>query len=212
MNKKKLLVSIIVVVILISAIGAIIFTAMTSGLTAKQKALKEVENYLSRTGLGTRYSREKMIDKIEEEYGIDNAIYAVDNSGADWKFEALATLVNFANSYEEYRNVVKAEEYLEREGFTREEIKYAIDEAFDGDKYIPFPMFSITPTFPNRTSQSKREELAYVYVRREFGLTYIIEGVEYIPNERDVWIYLKDAYWFDDEFIRDVISEFSHEK
>lgn len=90
--------------------------------TGQKNALKSAKQYLSFMG----FSREGLIDQLEyEQYSREDAIYAVDNCGADWKQQAIKCAKDYLKtSAFSHDGLV---EQLEYEKFTSEEAQYGAD-------------------------------------------------------------------------------------
>ncbi len=88
----------------------------------QKNALKSAKQYLSFMG----FSREGLIDQLEyEQYSREDAIYAVDNCGADWKQQAVKCAKDYLKtSAFSHDGLV---EQLEYEKFTSEEAQYGAD-------------------------------------------------------------------------------------
>ena len=89
---------------------------------SKQNALKSAKSYLKISA----FSREGLIGQLEyEEFSNEDAVYAVDNCGADWNEQALKSAKSYLKyssfSYKGLKN------QLEYEEFTSEQAKYAVD-------------------------------------------------------------------------------------
>lgn len=91
-------------------------------LTIGQKnALKSAKSYLEYSS----FSYKGLVEQLEYEgYSKEEATYAVDNCGADWKEQAAKT----AKSYIEYSSFSRKSllEQLKYEGFTSEEAEYGV--------------------------------------------------------------------------------------
>lgn len=109
-------------------------------------ALKSAEKYLSFTA----FSHDGLIEQLEYEgYTKEEATYAADNCGADWKEEALASAESYLNyTAFSYSGLI---EQLEYEGFTNEEATYGADHcgadwmeqaALSAESYMSFTSFS----------------------------------------------------------------------
>ncbi len=89
---------------------------------SKQNALKSAKSYLSFSA----FSREGLIDQLEfEKYPNEDAVYAVDNCGADWYEQAMLCAKNYLKSSSFSKEGLV--DQLEFEGFTSEEAKYGVD-------------------------------------------------------------------------------------
>ena len=100
--------------------------SVDSSMTSSQKnALKKAESYLKYSA----FSYTSLIDQLEYEgYSTEDATYAVNHCGADWKEQA----VKKAESYLKYSAFSKSGliEQLEYEGFTHEQAVYGADQAY----------------------------------------------------------------------------------
>lgn len=100
-----------------------------SGVTVTKgmkNALNSAEDYLRVTG----FSYKGLVDMLEYEgYTTEEAEYAADNCGADWKEQA----VRSGETYLEVTSFSRKGliEMLEYEGFTTEEAEYAADQIYD---------------------------------------------------------------------------------
>ncbi len=95
----------------------------TPDLTIGQKnALRSAQEYISMSA----FSRDGLVEQLEyEAYSHDDAVYGVDNCGADWDEQA-------AKSAEEYLSMTAFSrdeliEQLEYEGFTHEQALYGVE-------------------------------------------------------------------------------------
>lgn len=89
----------------------------------KINALKSAKSYLEYSS----FSYKGLIKQLEyEKYSHEEAVYAADNCGADWKEQA----VKSAASYLEYSSFSKDSliEQLEYEGFTHEQAVYGVEQ------------------------------------------------------------------------------------
>lgn len=89
----------------------------------ESNALKSAESYLEYSA----FSYEGLIDQLEYEgYSHSEAVYAVDNCGADWYEEA----VESAKEYLEYSSFSRSGliGQLEYEGFTHDQAVYGVDQ------------------------------------------------------------------------------------
>ncbi len=111
-----------------------------------QNALEEAINYLEYSS----FSYNGLIDQLEfEQYSHEEAVYAVDNCGADWYEQALLTAENYIEySGFSYEGLV---EQLEFEEFTPEQAIYGADNcgadwnkeaAETAQNYIDYSSFS----------------------------------------------------------------------
>ena len=88
----------------------------------QQNALKKAASYLSHSS----FSYKGLVEQLEyEQFTHDEAVYAVDNCGADW-FEQSAKKAKsyLSHSSFSYKGLI---EQLEYEGFTKEQAVYAVD-------------------------------------------------------------------------------------
>lgn len=96
-----------------------------SGLSLGQKnALASAKNYLSFTA----FSRDGLIHQLEyEQYSTEDAIFAVDNCGADWNEQAAKK----AQQYLDMSAFSRADlvDQLLYEGFTAEQAEYGVTAA-----------------------------------------------------------------------------------
>lgn len=87
-----------------------------------ENALKQAERYLDLTG----FSYQGMIDQLEyEKYTHEEAVYAADNCGADWKEEAVKKAKEYLNLTSFSRQGLI--DQLKYDKFTDEEAEYAVD-------------------------------------------------------------------------------------
>lgn len=89
----------------------------------QKNALKSAKDYISMMP----FSREGLIKQLEyEKYSHEDAVYAVDNCGADWKEQA----VKAAKAYLEMMSFSKSGliEQLEYEGYTHEQAVYGAEQ------------------------------------------------------------------------------------
>ncbi len=89
----------------------------------KINALKSAKSYLE----SKAFSYQGLIEQLEyEKYSNEEAVYAADNCGADWKEQA----VKSAASYLEYSSFSKDSliKQLEYEGFTHEQAVYGAEQ------------------------------------------------------------------------------------
>ena len=85
-----------------------------------QEALESAKSYLKHSA----FSYQGLVEQLEyEKFTHDEALYGVNNCGADWNSEA----VKCANSYLSYSSFSKDEliDQLEYEGFTSDQAAYA---------------------------------------------------------------------------------------
>ena len=97
-------------------------STMTSG---QRNALKSAESYLR----SSAFSYTGLIEQLEYEgFSNEDATYAADHCGADWKEQA----VKSAESYLKYSSFSKSGliDQLEFEGFTHEQAVYGADQAY----------------------------------------------------------------------------------
>lgn len=118
-----------------------------SNMTMGQKnALKSAKSYLSFSA----FSYSGLIEQLEyEKYSREDAVFAVDNCGADWFEQALKSAKSYlAFSAFSYTGLI---EQLEYEGFTKEQATYAADNcnadwneqaAKSAKSYLSFSSFS----------------------------------------------------------------------
>ena len=95
---------------------------MTSG---QRNALRSAESYLR----SSAFSYTGLIEQLEYEgFSNEDATYAADHCGADWKEQA----VKCAESYLKYSSFSKSGliDQLEFEGFTHEQAEYGADQAY----------------------------------------------------------------------------------
>lgn len=88
----------------------------------QQNALKSAKSYLSHSA----FSYNGLIGQLEyEKYSHEEAVYAVDNCGADWNEQALKSAKSYlSHSAFSYKGLVGQLEYEE---FTNEQAVYAVD-------------------------------------------------------------------------------------
>lgn len=112
----------------------------------QKNALRSAENYLDFSA----FSYEGLIKQLEfEEYSHEDAVYAADNCGADWKEQALRAAKSYLDfSAFSYKGLIKQ---LEFEGYTTEEATYGADNcgadwkeqaAKAAESYLDFSSFS----------------------------------------------------------------------
>lgn len=97
-------------------------STMTSG---QRNALKSAESYLR----SSAFSYTGLIEQLEYEgFSNEDATYAADHCGADWKEQA----VKSAESYLKYSSFSKSGliDQLEFEGFTHEQAVYGVEQAY----------------------------------------------------------------------------------
>lgn len=97
-------------------------TNNSSVSVSKQNALKSAKSYLSISS----FSRKGLIKQLEyEKFPTEDAEYAADNCGADWKAQALKSAKSYLSvSSFSYKGLKKQLEY---EGFTSSEATYGVD-------------------------------------------------------------------------------------
>lgn len=94
-----------------------------NSLTIGQKnALRSAKNYLKTMA----FSYEGLIEQLEyEQYSHEDAVYAADNCGANWKEQAAKCAKNYLNTMPFSRQDLI--EQLEYEGFSYEEAVYGVE-------------------------------------------------------------------------------------
>lgn len=100
-------------------------TSTANVSAGKKNALEQAYSYLN----AMAFSYSGLIEQLEYEgYSTEEATYAVDNCGADWKEQA----VKKAEEYLKYSAFSKSGliEQLEYEGFTHEQAVYGADQAY----------------------------------------------------------------------------------
>lgn len=119
----------------------------SSDMTLGQKnALKSAKSYLDFSA----FSYEGLVEQLEyEQYSHDDAVFAVDNCGADWNEQALKSAIAYLDfSAFSYEGLI---EQLEYEKFSSEQAKYAADNcnadwneqaAKSAKSYLDFSSFS----------------------------------------------------------------------
>ena len=93
--------------------------------TSNIEALKSAESYLR----SSAFSYTGLIEQLEYEgFSNEDATYAADHCGADWKEQA----VKSAESYLKYSSFSKSGliDQLEFEGFTHEQAVYGVEQAY----------------------------------------------------------------------------------
>ena len=91
----------------------------------EKMALESAKNYLQAMG----FSRKGLIKQLEfEGYTTNEATYAVNNCGANWKEQAVRVAKNYLNTMPFSREGLI--EQLEFEGFTNEEAVYGVNIAY----------------------------------------------------------------------------------
>ena len=95
----------------------------TSSTTIGQRnALRSAKNYLSIMA----FSYSGLIEQLEfEQYSHDDAVYAADNCGADWKQQAAKSAKNYLDTMPFSREELISQ--LEFEGFSHEEAVYGAE-------------------------------------------------------------------------------------
>ena len=91
----------------------------------ERMALSSAKNYLRTMG----FSKKGLINQLEfEGYSTEEATYAVNNCGANWKEQAVRVAKNYLNvmSFSKQGLI----EQLEFEGFTSEEAYYGAEQAY----------------------------------------------------------------------------------
>lgn len=89
---------------------------------SKQNALRSAKDYLNTMA----FSRQSLIEQLEyEKYSYEDAVYAVDNCGADWNQQAARSAKDYLNTMPFSRDGLI--EQLEYEGFTREQAEYGVN-------------------------------------------------------------------------------------
>ena len=93
--------------------------------TGERMALSSAKNYLRTMG----FSKKGLINQLEfEGYSTEEATYAVDNCGANWKEQAVRVAKNYLNTMSFSKQGLI--EQLEFEGFTSEEASYGAEQAY----------------------------------------------------------------------------------
>ncbi len=97
-----------------------------SGVTTGERmALSSAKNYLRTMG----FSKKGLIDQLEfEGYSTEEATYAVNNCGANWKEQAVRVAKNYLNTMSFSKQGLI--DQLEFEGFTSEEASYGAEQAY----------------------------------------------------------------------------------
>ena len=95
------------------------------GATLGQRnALDSAKAYLR---LGSGFSYKKLVEQLEyEQYTHEEAVYAVDNCGADWNEQAVLSARAYLKSSSFSKNGLISQ--LEYEGFTHEQAVYAVGQ------------------------------------------------------------------------------------
>ena len=89
---------------------------------SKKNALEKAKSYLSHSA----YSRESLINQLEfEQYSNEDAVYAVDNVGADWNEQAVKKARSYL-SHSAYSREGLINQ-LEFEGFTHDQAEYGVN-------------------------------------------------------------------------------------
>ncbi|MCM1253694.1 MAG: Ltp family lipoprotein [Clostridium sp.] len=113
---------------------------------SQQNALKSAQSYLN----FMPFSYDGLVRQLEfEKYAHEDAVYAADNSGADWNEQALKSAKSYLNnSAFSYAGLIRQLEY---EGFTSGQSSYAVDNcgadwyeqaAKSAASYLSFSSFS----------------------------------------------------------------------
>lgn len=121
-------------------------SASSKETIGQKNARRSAESYLRVSA----FSRDGLIEQLEyEQYSHDDAVYAVDNCGADWMEQALKSAKSYLNvSAFSYEGLI---EQLEYEGYTAEQAKYGADNcgadwneqaAKSAESYLSFSSFS----------------------------------------------------------------------
>lgn len=100
-------------------------TSSTSMTSSQRNALTKAESYLKHSA----FSYSGLIEQLEfEGYSTEDATYAVDHCGADWKEQA----VKKAKSYLKHSSFSESGliDQLEYEGFTHEQAVYGAEQAY----------------------------------------------------------------------------------
>lgn len=97
-------------------------TSVSTQTTGQRNALKRAEKYLSVMA----FSYEGLISQLEfEKYSHEDAVYAADNCGADWKEQALKKAKKYLDNMAfSYTGLISQ---LEFEKYTSEQAKYGAD-------------------------------------------------------------------------------------
>lgn len=96
--------------------------ATTTTSISQKNALASAKNYLSTMA----FSYSGLVKQLEyEEYSHDDAVYAVDNCGADWNEQAAKSAENYLSTMSFSRNSLIKQ--LEYEGFTNEQAVYGAE-------------------------------------------------------------------------------------
>lgn len=90
---------------------------------SQRAALSQAKSYLDVSA----FSYEGLIDQLEyEQYTHEDAVYAVDNCGADWNEQAAKSAESYLSIMSFSRN--KLIDQLEYEGFTHEQAVYGVEQ------------------------------------------------------------------------------------
>ena len=97
-------------------------TPTSTATFGEEQALKKAKSYLR----SSAFSYEGLIDQLEYEgFSYSEAVYGVENCGADWKEQALKKAKSYLRSSAfSYEGLI---DQLEYEEFTPEEAKYGVD-------------------------------------------------------------------------------------
>ena len=99
--------------------------ADTNVSSGKKNALEQAYSYLN----AMAFSYSGLIEQLEYEgYSTEEATYAVDNCGADWKEQAAKKAEEYLNSMSFSKSGLI--EQLEYEGFTHDQAAYGADQAY----------------------------------------------------------------------------------
>ena len=91
----------------------------------ERMALSSAKNYLRTMG----FSKKGLINQLEfEGYSTEEATYAVNNCGANWKEQAVRVAKNYLNTMSFSKQGLI--DQLEFEGFTSEEASYGAEQAY----------------------------------------------------------------------------------
>lgn len=96
-------------------------TTAPSGTVSQRNALSSAKSYLGIMA----FSREGLIEQLEYEgYPYDDCVYGVDNSGADWSYQAMLSAKSYLRSSNfSYQGLV---DQLVYEGFTYDQAVYGV--------------------------------------------------------------------------------------
>lgn len=101
------------------------FTEPNGATIGERNALRAAKMYLQSMG----FSRKGLIEQLEfEGYTNKEAIYAVDNCGANWNAQAVRVAKSYLNAIPFSKKELL--EQLEFEGFTTEEANYGVEQAY----------------------------------------------------------------------------------